>query len=305
MNSKPLLGKTAVVTGSSSGIGRAIAIELAEQGAHVVVHGRADSPRIQSVIGEIVSAGSTASAMFADFSQQVNWNELVSTAWEFSGRVDYWINNAGGDVLTGEWRDKPIEEKLDFLWKVDVVSSLMLSRAAGAKMREVAVSKSMSATSVTSAKQSKDDAPAISSTGETSTNTNSRTEDGQNFHSSDTNGLAAILNIGWDQAWQGMAGDSGELFSTTKGAIMSMTKSLAQSLAPHVRVNCIAPGWIKTQWGESTSEYWDNRAKKESLMNRWGRPQDIANIAAYLCSDAASFISGQIVPVNGGFRNGE
>ena len=113
----------------------------------------------------------------------------------------------------------------------------------------------------------------------------------------------SIITIGWDQAWQGMAGESGELFSTTKGAIMSMTKSLAQSLAPFVRVNCIAPGWIQTKWGESTSPYWDNRAKSESLMNRWGKPEDVAKAALFLCGDNADFISGQIVPVNGGFRH--
>jgi 3-oxoacyl-[acyl-carrier protein] reductase len=99
-----------------------------------------------------------------------------------------------------------------------------------------------------------------------------------------------------------MEGDAGELFATTKGAIMAMTKSLAQSFAPHVRVNCIAPGWIETKWGQQTSTYWDQRAKSESLMNRWGKPQDVASAALFLCSPAASFISGHILPVNGGFR---
>ena len=52
--------------------------------------------------------------------------------------------------------------------------------------------------------------------------------------------------------------------------------SLAKSLAPKVRVNCIAPGWIKTAWGEKASEAWQERAKRESLLQRWGRPDDIA-----------------------------
>ncbi len=117
-----------------------------------------------------------------------------------------------------------------------------------------------------------------------------------------TPGTMAIINIGWDQASQGMAGTSGELFATTKGAIMAMTKSLAQSYAPEIRVNCIAPGWIQTQWGEHASDYWDHRAKDESLMGRWGTPQDIAGVVAFLCSDAASFISGQTIRVNGGFK---
>jgi 3-oxoacyl-[acyl-carrier protein] reductase len=118
----------------------------------------------------------------------------------------------------------------------------------------------------------------------------------------DTAFQPAILTMGWDQAVQGMAGPSGELFSTSKGAVMALTKSLAQSLAPHVRVNCLAPGWIKTKWGEDASEYWAQRAKREALMSRWGTPDDVANMAAFLCSKQSSFISGQIMRINGGFR---
>lgn len=111
-----------------------------------------------------------------------------------------------------------------------------------------------------------------------------------------------IINMGWDQAWQGMAGDSGEMFSTTKGAIMSMSKSLAQTLAPFVRVNCVAPGWIKTEWGDTASPDWQQRAVNESLMNRWGTPEDVASAVALLASEDSSFVTGQIIPVNGGFR---
>ena len=115
-----------------------------------------------------------------------------------------------------------------------------------------------------------------------------------------TDSNKVIINIGWDQAWQGMEGDSGELFATTKGAIMSMTKSLAQSFAPHVRVNCIAPGWIETKWGKQASDDWNQRAKSDSLMDRWGQPEDVADAALYLI--ATNFVSGHILPVNGGFR---
>ena len=99
-----------------------------------------------------------------------------------------------------------------------------------------------------------------------------------------------------------MSGDSGEMFATTKGAIHAMTRSLAQSLAPEVRVNCLAPGWIKTKWGESASENWSQRAQSESLMNRWGTPEDVAKVAAFICTDDGEFVSGQVIPVNGGFR---
>jgi len=252
----PLENKTAMITGSSSGIGRAIAVELARQGADVVLHGRTDSPQIKQVVAEVQQLGRSANLVLADFSQGADWENFVQQAWTFQGNVDFWINNAGGDILTGDWPSRTLEEKLAFLWQVDVTATLMLSKSAGQRMRN------------------------------------------------SPSGSNVILNMGWDQAWHGMGGTSGELFATTKGAIMSMTKSLAQSLAPDVRVNCLAPGWIKTKWGEQAPEYWADRAKRESLANRWGTPQDVANVAAFLCSDAASFVSGQIVPINGGFRFG-
>jgi 3-oxoacyl-[acyl-carrier protein] reductase len=259
LESKNLAGKTAMITGSSSGIGRAIATEFARQGADVIVHCRFGSAKIQDVCQTIIQQGVDCQTVFGDFADNPNWNGFVDQAWSWKGNIDFWINNAGGDVLTGDWPDRKFEDKLNFLWQVDVVSTLMLSKRAGERMADP----------------------------------------------TDGASSGVILNMGWDQAWQGMAGASGELFATTKGAIMSMTKSLAQSLAPHVRVNCLAPGWIKTQWGNQASDYWSDRARHESLMNRWGTPQDVANVAAYLCSESAGFISGQIIPVNGGFRYGD
>jgi 3-oxoacyl-[acyl-carrier protein] reductase len=114
-------------------------------------------------------------------------------------------------------------------------------------------------------------------------------------------GSNVILNLGWDRAEQGMAGDSGELFAAAKGAIMAFTKSLAKSLAPDVRVNCIAPGWIRTAWGRQASPYWQHRVSQESLLGRWGLPEDVAGMARFLSSPSASFITGQVLAVNGGW----
>ena len=268
-NSSPV----AVVTGSSSGIGRAIALGFAAAGCHVVLHGRKPSEQLDAVEKELFDAHPSGMAcrvekIFADFSEPTDWPQLVDQVWRKIGPVDYWVNNAGGDVLTDQWADRSIEEKLDYLWKTDVTASLMLSRLVGRRMIE--------------------DRNAASC--------------GQG------NGLGAvagsIVNIGWDQADQGMEGDSGELFATTKGAIMSMTKSLAQSFAPQVRVNCVAPGWIQTAWGQTASQQWQLRAQQESLMGRWGLPEDVASAVLFLCQAEASFISGQVLPVNGGFRFG-
>jgi 3-oxoacyl-[acyl-carrier protein] reductase len=111
-----------------------------------------------------------------------------------------------------------------------------------------------------------------------------------------------IINVGWDQALLGMSGDSGQLFCTTKAAVMAFTNSLAMTVAPHVRVNCVAPGWIKTAWGNESNEYWDNRARHESLLARWGTAEDVANTIAWLANSEAEFINGQCIHVNGGRR---
>ncbi len=109
-----------------------------------------------------------------------------------------------------------------------------------------------------------------------------------------------IINTGWDQAERGMAGDSGELFATAKNAIMGFSRSLALSLAPEVRVNCIAPGWIRTSWGESVGNKWQQRVVDETPLKRWGTPEDIARMVRYLVSRDASYITGQVFYANGG-----
>ena len=266
----------AVVTGSSSGIGRTIALRFAKAGYHVVLHGRKPSDQLNAVEKELCNARPGGSdcrveKIFADFSEPTDWQQFVDQAWQKFGPVDCWVNNAGGDVLTNQWADRSIEEKLNYLWKTDVTSSLMLSRHAGQRM--------ILDRKTPAGRQSNRFEPTTSATG-------------------------AIVNIGWDQAEQGMEGDSGELFATTKGAIMAMTKSLAQSLAPQVRVNCVAPGWIQTAWGQTASDQWQRRAQQESLMDRWGLPEDVAAAVLFLCQAEANFISGQVLPVNGGFRFG-
>ncbi len=113
-------------------------------------------------------------------------------------------------------------------------------------------------------------------------------------------GGGSIVTMGWDQAETGMEGDSGELFAAIKGAVMSFTRSLALSLAPHVRVNCVAPGWIKTAWGESAPTSWQERVVRETPQKRWGMPDDVARAARFLVGPEATFLTGQIIRVNGG-----
>ena len=249
---RELAGQCAVVTGSSSGIGRATALELAQAGASVIVHAGRSQAAANDVAELIRSRGGESQVIMADLSDQAQHENLVEQAWSWKGSVDIWFNNAGADVLTGEKARWSFEQKASLLWQVDVLAAMRLSRLVGARMK--------------------------------------------------TRGSGTIVNTGWDQVEQGMAGDSGELFAAIKGAVMAFTKSLAQSLGPEVRVNGIAPGWIRTAWGEGASEAWQARAKRECLLERWGEPEDVARAVRFLASPAAGFISGQILNVNGGFR---
>jgi len=109
-----------------------------------------------------------------------------------------------------------------------------------------------------------------------------------------------VLNVGWDQAETGMEGDSGTLFGTTKGAIQAMSKALAVDLAPKVRVHTIAPGWIRTAWGEKAPSLWQERVLRETPLARWGEPRDVAAAMTWLMTPSAAYLSGQTIRVNGG-----
>src|SRR5262249_22690589 len=113
-------------------------------------------------------------------------------------------------------------------------------------------------------------------------------------------GEGVIINMGWDKAESGMEGDSAQLFAAAKGAVMAFSKSLAVALAPEVRVNCLAPGWIRTAWGEGASARWQERVRRETPLERWGTPEDVALAARWLVSPAAAFVTGQVIRVNGG-----
>ena len=253
----PLAGQRAVVTGASGGIGSAIALALAREGADVLLHTHQNRSEADRIAGQIEQLGRQATVLSADIGDPDQRAELVEQAWQWQQGIDTWINAAGADVLTGEAANLSFEEKLQRLWRVDVQGTMLLCRMVGQRM----------------------------------------------LRASREPGEAVLLNIGWDQVAHGMEGESGEMFGAIKGAVTGFTLSLARSLAPTVRVNCIAPGWIRTAWGEQASAAWQQRAISESLLGRWGTPQDVANVACFLASGAASFLSGQVIPVNGGFRH--
>jgi 2-amino-4-hydroxy-6-hydroxymethyldihydropteridine diphosphokinase len=247
--SAELAGLRALVTGSTSGIGRAIALEFAGAGAEVIIHGR-NATAAEAVSAQLRALGSRGHIILADLRKEEACLRLVCRAWDESGGLDIWVNNAGADTLTGEAGRWPFARKLSELLAVDVTATLLLAREVGARMK--------------------------------------------------ARGRGVLLNMGWDQAETGMDGDSGQLFAASKGAVMAFSKSLALTLAPEVRVNCLAPGWIQTAWGQNASESWQQRVRRETPLGRWGTPHDVAAVARWLVSPAASFITGQVIRVDGG-----
>jgi 3-oxoacyl-[acyl-carrier protein] reductase len=110
----------------------------------------------------------------------------------------------------------------------------------------------------------------------------------------------AIINMSWDHVNLGMAGQNPVLYSAAKGAIMSFSKSFAREVAPDIRVNILAPGFVETAFGEGADPGFRKEVVELTPLKRWGTPDDIAGAALFLASDEAKFMTGQMIMVNGG-----
>ena len=249
-----LNGKRAVVTGGSSGIGHAVAIELAKQGARVAINYRLSRDAANDCVDAIKGLGFEAASFQADVADVSQVSSLIAEATEYLGGIDIWANVAGADILTGSGAELADHEKLQQLLAVDLQGTINCCWAAEPILRR--------------------------------------------------SNTAVVVNMSWDLALRGMAGRNPEMFAAVKAGVTGFTRSFARSVAPHIRVNEVAPGWIATAFAEKemTDEYrkW---VIEQTPMARFGYPQDIANAVVFLCSEESNFITGQTLNVNGGLSS--
>jgi 3-oxoacyl-[acyl-carrier protein] reductase len=110
-----------------------------------------------------------------------------------------------------------------------------------------------------------------------------------------------ILNMAWDHvAAGGMTGEFAQVFCAAKGGIYSFSRVLARTVAPHIRVNVLAPGWVETAYGTALDPAVKQRITAGIPLQRWARPEEVAAAAVFLASDAAGYITGQMLMINGG-----
>jgi 3-oxoacyl-[acyl-carrier protein] reductase len=247
----PLAGRVALVTGASSGIGRAIALGMARAGADVALTYRANNDGAREAAAEIRRLGRHADVYQLDLKSEAGLASFGPTVRDRFGRIDAWINNAGADILTGAAASLTDLEKLDRLIAVDLRGTMLASWCAAEILA-------------------------------------AQPEGG------------VIINMSWDHVLTGMAGTNPQLFAAVKGGVLAFSKSLARSVAPRVRVNVLAPGWIETSFATELDAGRRDAVAGSTPLARWGTPDDVAGAAVFLASPAAAFITGQTLLIGGG-----
>ncbi|MGV3074364.1 elongation factor P 5-aminopentanone reductase [Clostridium baratii] len=241
-----LLGKSAIVTGASRGIGRDIAIKLSENGALVIVNYSKDEEGANETCNIIKEKGGFALKFKADVSNFDEAKDLVEFTVKNTGRLDIVVNNAGISNI-GLFMDST-EEDIKKLMGINLFGTLYVTKHALGHM--------------------------LSRGGN-------------------------IVNI--SSMWGEVGASCEVLYSSSKGGINLFTKALAKEMAPsNIRVNAIAPGVIDTSMNAFLNEDDRKELEEEIPLGRFGKGEEIANAVVFLCLDESSYLTGQVIRIDGG-----
>ena len=245
-------GKVAIVTGSGRGIGKAIAVKLAENGATLVINDVGDSAPAEQTVSEIKNLNRQAMAVMADVSSSTDVSKMMETTIAAYGKVDILVNNAG--ITRDQLTMKMTDEEWDKVLAIDLKSVFLCTRAVLRPMLKQRSGRIISMSSVV-----------------------------------------------------GIIGNAGQAnYAAAKAGIIGFTKTIAKEVASRgITVNAVAPGFIDTPMTQVLPE-----ERKQALMNNiplgyLGTPRDIAETVAFLASEEARYITGQVISVDGGISLGK
>ncbi|NLI21488.1 MAG: 3-oxoacyl-[acyl-carrier-protein] reductase [Clostridiales bacterium] len=244
-----LKGKTALVTGGSRGIGRAICLELARQGANIAFVYAGNEQKAEETLGMLRETGVSAGAYRCNVADFAATEQLVRDVTADFGSVDLLINNAGAT------RDKLCmrmsEQDFDDIIAVDLKGAFNLIRHTSAAFLRKRAGRIVNITSVA-----------------------------------------------------GLMGNPGQAnYAAAKAGLVGLTKTIAKEMGSRgITCNAVAPGFIRTDMTAVLSEQMLAGAEQAIPLRRIGEPEDIAAVVAFLCSDGAAYITGQVIQVDGGLR---
>lgn len=290
-----LAGRVLVVTGAARGIGAACARRLAAEGAPVALWD-VDGAAAQALADELTRAGQLALACTCNVAHKVEVEAALQATLAAFGRIDGLVNNAGifraADFLEVE------EADWDAVIAVNLKGSFLVGQAVA---RQMVAQRRAAPTAEAAEAADAADAAAGTGTGPLDgANADANASAGSHAHAG--TGTGAIVNMSSVNGTLAIASIAS--YNASKGGINQLTRAMALALADHgIRVNAVAPGTIATELARSavlTSEDARQRILGRTPMKRLGEPDEVADVVAFLLSDAARYMTGEIVHVDGG-----